>query len=181
MSDHFSGPRAIADPAADIADLYVFPSPERPGCLVLVLTVFPAAVPGALFSDAVAYRFRLRPATVAAERPAFEVGTDEYIFSCTFAAPVRQWQRSLGADGHMHNAVRRADLLPRQRRAGTEARAARLRRAAPGPVLHRPAGREGHRQAAAAGLQAQGTNVLQGQNVLSIVVEAETGYAVRWR
>ena len=70
MADHFSGPRAIADPAADIADLYVFPSPERPGHLVLVLTVFPAAAPGALFSDAVAYRFRLRPVTIsAAGRP----------------------------------------------------------------------------------------------------------------
>jgi hypothetical protein len=37
MSDHFPGPRAIADPAADIAALYVFPSPERLGHLVLVL------------------------------------------------------------------------------------------------------------------------------------------------
>ena len=65
MSDHFSGPRAIADPAADIADLYAFPSPERPGRLVLVMTVFPTAAPGALFSDAVTYRFRLRPLTVS--------------------------------------------------------------------------------------------------------------------
>src|SRR5262249_50680718 len=65
MADHSSGPRAIAAPAADIADLFVFPSPERPSHLVLVLNVFPAAAPGALFSDAVAYRFRLRPVAVA--------------------------------------------------------------------------------------------------------------------
>ena len=41
MSDHFSGPRAIAGPAGDITDLYAFPSPERPGHLVLVLDVHP--------------------------------------------------------------------------------------------------------------------------------------------
>ena len=39
MTDHFSGPRAIAGPAADICDLYAFPSPERPGHLVLVMNV----------------------------------------------------------------------------------------------------------------------------------------------
>ena len=31
MSDHISGPRALADPIADITDVYAFPSPERPG------------------------------------------------------------------------------------------------------------------------------------------------------
>ena len=35
MSDHFSGPRALAGPAGDICDVYTFPSPERPGHLVL--------------------------------------------------------------------------------------------------------------------------------------------------
>ena len=41
MSDHFSGPRALAGPAGDITDFYAFPSPERPGHLVLVLTSRP--------------------------------------------------------------------------------------------------------------------------------------------
>lgn len=36
MSDHISGPRAIANPITDITDMYAFPSPERPGRLVLV-------------------------------------------------------------------------------------------------------------------------------------------------
>ena len=36
LSDHISGPRALADPIADITDVYAFPSPERPGHLVLV-------------------------------------------------------------------------------------------------------------------------------------------------
>jgi hypothetical protein len=90
MTDHNSSPRAVAEPAIDIGDLYVFPSPSRPGQLVLVMTVFPNAQPGALFSDAASYRFRVRPVTILARGPGsrFEVGTDEYDITCTFSAPV---------------------------------------------------------------------------------------------
>ncbi|MBV9174565.1 MAG: DUF4331 family protein [Chloroflexi bacterium] len=63
MSDHFSGPSVIGDPAVDLTDFYAFPSPERPGYLVLIMDVFPMASPQSLFSDVVAYRFRLRPLT----------------------------------------------------------------------------------------------------------------------
>jgi hypothetical protein len=89
MADHFSGPRALADPASDITDVYAFPSPERPGHLVLVLDVFPIAAPTALFSDALTYRFRLRPvtATTAGGTPAFVAAPDEYAFDVTFDAP----------------------------------------------------------------------------------------------
>ena len=89
MSDHNNSPRGVADPAVDIADAYVFPSPSRPGQMVLVMTVFPNAQPGALFSDAASYRFRVRPVTIPASGPSlrFEVGTDEYDITCTFAAP----------------------------------------------------------------------------------------------
>lgn len=90
MADHGSGPRALADPAVDITDMYAFPSPQRPGTLVLVLDVFPFAGMSALFSDAVDYRFRLRPTAIAANGtgPAFAVSKKEYTFSCRFAAPV---------------------------------------------------------------------------------------------
>src|SRR6188472_2478177 len=89
MADHFSGPRAMSDPASDITDVFTFPSPERPGHLVLVLDVFPSAAPTALFSDALHYRFRLRPvtATAAGGRPAFVAGADEYTFEISFAVP----------------------------------------------------------------------------------------------
>ena len=30
MADHFSGPRALADPASDITDVFAFPSPGSP-------------------------------------------------------------------------------------------------------------------------------------------------------
>jgi len=90
MSDHNNSPRGVADPAVDIADAYVFPSPSRPGQMVLVMTVFPNAQPGALFSDAASYRFRVRPVTIPAGGAAsrFEVGTHEYDVTCTFAVPV---------------------------------------------------------------------------------------------
>ena len=63
MSHHISGPRAAAEPIADITDLYAFPSPEDPGRLVLVLNTLPFAPPSAVFSDGLIYRFRLRPLT----------------------------------------------------------------------------------------------------------------------
>ena len=65
MSHHISGPRAVAEPIADITDLYAFPSPERPDSLVLVLNTLPFAPPSAQFSDGLIYRFRLRPLTAA--------------------------------------------------------------------------------------------------------------------
>src|ERR1700676_4614651 len=67
MSDHVSGPRAIADPVADITDVYAFPCPQGPQHLVLIMNVFPFAGPLALFSDAIIYRIRLR--SVAAPSP----------------------------------------------------------------------------------------------------------------
>jgi hypothetical protein len=61
MSDHFSGPAAMADPSIDITDFYSFVSPERAGNLVLIMDVFPMATSQSFFSDVVTHRFRLRP------------------------------------------------------------------------------------------------------------------------
>jgi hypothetical protein len=66
MSDHISGPRALAEPIADITDVYAFPSPERPGDLVVVLNTLPFAPPSALLSDGLVYRLRIRPLTAGA-------------------------------------------------------------------------------------------------------------------
>ena len=52
MSDHFSGPRALAWPALDLTDLYVFKSPEQSAPLVLVMDVCPSVGQSAFFSDA---------------------------------------------------------------------------------------------------------------------------------
>jgi hypothetical protein len=82
MSDHFSGPAVIGDPAVDLTDLYAFSSPERPGNLVLIMDAFPLASPRSYFSDAVIYRFRLRPLTRSGEQIVY--ATDEYAIDVTF-------------------------------------------------------------------------------------------------
>lgn len=100
MSDHGSGPRAFADPVIDITDMYAFPSPQQPGVLVLVLNVFPAAAPTALFSDAVDYRLRLRPVTIPTDHDAsFALGNNEITLTCRFAEPLRDNSGALVQDG----------------------------------------------------------------------------------
>ena len=85
MSDHISGPRAIADPVIDITDVYAFPCPESPQHLVLIMNVFPYAGPSALFSDAVIYRLRVRSVSIAADGRSFAVAADESTFDLTFS------------------------------------------------------------------------------------------------
>ena len=89
MSDHISGPRALADPIADITDVYAFPSPEREGRLVLVMNTLPFAQPEQPLSEGLIYRFRLRPLTAREDerRSPFVVGEEELRFDCVFSEP----------------------------------------------------------------------------------------------
>src|SRR4051794_6973815 len=89
MSDHISGPRALADPIADITDVYAFPSPERPGHLVLVMNTLPFAKPSDPLSDGLLYRLRLRPLTATApgDQAPFAAGAQEFVFDVVFSAP----------------------------------------------------------------------------------------------
>jgi hypothetical protein len=87
MSDHISGPRALADPIADITDVYAFPSPDRPGHLVLVMNTLPFAKPFDLLSDGIIYRLRLRPLSPrepGAPAP-FATRDEEFVFDCVFS------------------------------------------------------------------------------------------------
>ena len=105
MSDHISGPRALADPIADITDVYAFPSPERPGQLVLVMNTLPFAPPSALLSDGLVYRFRLRPLTAraATDPTPFAVGEEEFTFDCVFSDP-SAGNGAHGQEGTLHDA-----------------------------------------------------------------------------
>jgi hypothetical protein len=88
MSDHISGPRALADPIADITDLYAFPSPSRPQTLVLVMNTLPFAQPTDLFSDGLIYRFRIRPLSRTAPsgyQAPFDISGDETVIDCVFS------------------------------------------------------------------------------------------------
>jgi len=96
MSDHISGPRAIADPVTDITDVFAFPCPESAQHLVLIMNVFPYAGPSACFSNAVIYRLRVRSVSIAPNRIAFAVGADEFTFDCTFDVPI-----SPGGEGEL--------------------------------------------------------------------------------
>ncbi len=90
MSDHISGPRALADPIADITDVYAFPSPAQERTLVLVMNTLPFAQPEDLFSDGLIYRFRLRPLTAAVTNGTglpFGPSEDELIVDCVFSEP----------------------------------------------------------------------------------------------
>lgn len=82
MSDHFSGPAVMGDPSVDITDFYAFPSPERPGNLVLIMDVFPMATSQSLFSNVLTHRFRLRPLTRSGR--SLTPGTVEYTVEVRF-------------------------------------------------------------------------------------------------
>ena len=175
MADHFSGPRAISDPASDIADVYTFPSPERPGHLVLVMDVFPAATLAALFSDALSYRFRLRSVTAAsAATPTFAVGPDEYAVDVTFGAPVTgegagivQVGRCTAPDGAEFS-FRVGDETP------TEASGVRIFAGARlDPFFIDLKGAQATETLERLAFQTDATNSLDGMNCLSIVVELD--------
>jgi hypothetical protein len=88
LSDHISGPRALAEPIADITDVYAFPSPERSDHLVLVLNTLPFAPPDARLSDGLIYRFRVRrllPREPSEYRAPFGTADDEFVFDCVFS------------------------------------------------------------------------------------------------
>jgi hypothetical protein len=103
MSDHISGPRALAEPIADITDVYAFPSPERSGHLVLVMNTLPFAPPSACFSDGLVYRFRVRPVTAggADDDALLVAGQTEFAIDCVFSAPAS----GTGADGPAQHGV----------------------------------------------------------------------------
>ena len=108
MSDHISGPRALADPIADITDVYAFPSPETPGRLVLVLNTLPMAKPTDLFSAGLLYRFRLRSLTQApgeASGRGFVPGQEELVSDCVFDPPPPEHISDLdtGRPGHQQD------------------------------------------------------------------------------
>src|SRR3954470_10290499 len=98
MSDHISGPRALAEPIADITDVYAFPSPDRPGRLALVMNTLPFAQPSDAMSDGLVYRFRLRPLTpgTSGDGVLFASGHDEFVVDCVFSPP---------GDGDRHDGV----------------------------------------------------------------------------
>jgi Domain of unknown function (DUF4331)/Polyketide cyclase / dehydrase and lipid transport len=86
MADHVDGPRSIGDPAADITDVFVFTSPENPRRTVVAMNVFPSAGVSALFSNVINHSLVIRPLVVAAlgDEAKISSGEPEYRFSSQF-------------------------------------------------------------------------------------------------
>ena len=175
MSDHISGPRALADPIADITDVYAFPSPETPGRLVLVLNTLPMAGPSALFSAGLLYRFRLRPLT-AAEGWTFVPGADELVLDCVFDEPEHVTGGHQQSGGCVSPTGEQVSFVVNDEEGGS-GRGIRVfagvrwdsfimdARAALATIATRKLAFTDH-----------GSIFLDGKNVLSIVVEVDTGF-----
>ncbi|HYY27646.1 MAG TPA: DUF4331 family protein, partial [Chthoniobacterales bacterium] len=88
MSDHIDGPRQVADPTADLTDVFAFSSPENPTRTVLAANVFPTCGVDAVFSNAINHSIAVRPARVAGVGDAtkFETSDPEIRFSFRFDA-----------------------------------------------------------------------------------------------
>ena len=86
MSDHVDGPRSIGDPAADVTDLFAFTSPENPARTVLAMCVFPAAGESAVFSNVIDHAIVVRRVTVAGvgNTAKFQPANEEIRFSFRF-------------------------------------------------------------------------------------------------
>ena len=87
-SDHIDGPVTINHAVADISDLFVFPSPDFPGHLTVIMNVYGGVAADGHFSDKVAYSVLVRHAGIrgARQEPGFETSGD-YRVSCTFETP----------------------------------------------------------------------------------------------
>jgi len=181
MSDHFSGPRAIAGPQCDICDFYAFSSPERTGNLVLVTNVVPNAAPGATFSDAIVYRVRLRTASIAGlgSDAKFAIGKDEYVVDCTFSAPrategSEPWQEGICVSP---GGERIAFVVGDERGAsGNGVRVFAGRRA--DPFFLDFGGLQESMKTGRLAFKNPGTQTGAGANVLSLVVEIDCGIAL---
>jgi hypothetical protein len=86
MSDHVDGPRSIGEPAADVTDLFAFTSPEDAARTVLAGCVFPSAGEDAVFSNVIDYSIAVRRVTVAGlgEAAKFQPADDEIRFAFRF-------------------------------------------------------------------------------------------------
>ena len=60
-SDHADGLKTTLDLAADLTDLFTFTSPKNPDKLVMIMNVHGLANSTSRFSNAVDYKFRIRP------------------------------------------------------------------------------------------------------------------------
>jgi hypothetical protein len=83
-SDHVDGVKTALDRGGDITDLYAFTSPKDANKMVLVMNTRSLATSMSRFSDAVEYKFRIRPIGDAAKLTPSTDASKEQVITCTF-------------------------------------------------------------------------------------------------
>jgi hypothetical protein len=164
-SDHLDGPRATADPLADITDVFAFTSPEDPSRVVLAMAVAPYASASARFATGVDYAFRVR--RVTAPNP-LTLDPTPLDVECTFDDGNPQMVRCTGPGG-----------LAAQATVGSTSAGGASMRVFAGPRSD-PAffDRQGALATLAAGRTSfTGKNAFAMANVLAIVVEIDAAAA----
>jgi hypothetical protein len=84
-SDHIDGIKTALDNAADITDVFTFKSPTNPNKLVLIMNSHGIAFSTSRFSNAVDYKFRLRPISDSATLAASNDARSERSIVCNFS------------------------------------------------------------------------------------------------
>lgn len=83
-SDHVDGVKTAIDRGGDITDLYTFTSPQDPNKVVFVMNTRSLATSMSRFSDAVDYKFRIRPIADPAKLTPSTDASKEQVITCTF-------------------------------------------------------------------------------------------------
>lgn len=180
-SDHVDGIKTGLDNSADISDLFVFTSPADPSKLVLVMNVNALARAPSRFSNAVDYRFRIRPIADARTLvPATDPGREQSIV-CNFEGGIPILNGKQRATCRL-NLASGSEVLSFETRGGSGFRAGGSVQSASTKIF---AGVRSDpwfldlgktvkfNKAEPAPRTGPGSNGLQGVNVLSIVVEID--------
>ncbi len=179
-SDHVDGLKTALDNAADLTDLYTFVSPKDPTKLVMVLNVHGIASSMSRFSNAVDYKFRIRPIDDATKLVPAADARREQSMVCSFSGGIPFIDANQHATCTFNfgatKQVVRFDTRSDRYSAGGDGAAGGVRVFAGvrsdtwfldgGKTVKYVYSNEPVSQAA-------GSNLLEGQNVLSIVVEVD--------
>jgi hypothetical protein len=178
-SDHIDGLKTTVDNAADVTDVFAFTSPNDANKLVLIMNVHTLANSRSRFSDAVDYRFRIRPIADAQTMTPSSDASKERSIVCRFSGGMaivvpRQLVR---CTARLETGVEEVAFDTREGayRAGGEMQGESMRVFA--GVRSDPwfldAAKTLKYNASLPVLPGPGINGLWGQNVLSIVVEVD--------
>ena len=178
-SDHIDGLKTAVDIGADLTDVFTFTSPRDPNKLVLIMNVHGLAYSGSRFSNAVDYKFRIRPID---DRTTLTPSSDprrEQSITCTFSGGtfvINARQRATCAFNFGNGTESVAfDTRSNDFKAGGFGQRDGLKVFAGvrSDSWFLDLGKTLKYNASLPVLQTSGVNGLQGQNVLSIVVEVD--------